>query len=74
MAKIKYKDGEIGRVRVIDDSLPNPDALVLRLDPPHPEEGAKPKARSRASSTRYASRRMGRPHGSRRRAKRGSSP
>jgi hypothetical protein len=62
MAKIRYKDGEIGRVRVTDDFLPSPDALVPRLDSPHPEEGAKPKARSRASSTRYASRRVGRHH------------
>jgi hypothetical protein len=59
MAEIKYREGEIGRVRMIEDFLLSPDALVPRLDPPHPEEGAKPKARSRASSTRYASRRVG---------------
>jgi predicted DNA binding CopG/RHH family protein len=29
---IKYSKGEIGRIRVIDDFLPSPDALVLRED------------------------------------------
>jgi hypothetical protein len=27
---IKYTEGEIGRVRVVDDFLPSPDALVTR--------------------------------------------
>ncbi|MDI3468268.1 MAG: hypothetical protein OJF62_000331 [Pseudolabrys sp.] len=62
---VKYTAGDIGRVRVIDDFLPPPDTLVPRkLNPPHPEEGAK-----------RPSRRMGRrPHGSRRAAARRSSP
>jgi predicted DNA binding CopG/RHH family protein len=29
---IKYTAGEIGRVKVIDDFLPSPDALVARED------------------------------------------
>ena len=29
---VKYTTGEIGRVRVIEDFLPSPDALVLRED------------------------------------------
>lgn len=29
---VKYSAGEIGRVRVIDDFLPSPDALVPRED------------------------------------------
>ena len=51
-AVTKYRRGEIGRLRVVADFLPSPDALVPREDvnPPHPEE--RPKA---------ASRRMGRP-------------
>ena len=32
MRKIKYTPGEIGRVRVVEDFLPSPDALVLRED------------------------------------------
>jgi hypothetical protein len=53
---VKYTSGDIGRLRVIEDFLPPPDALVPREpNPPHPEENAK-----------RPSRRMGRPHGSRR--------
>jgi predicted DNA binding CopG/RHH family protein len=29
---VKYTDGEIGRVRVVEDFLPPPDALVARED------------------------------------------
>jgi hypothetical protein len=29
---VKYTEGEIGRVRVVDDFLPPPDALVARED------------------------------------------
>jgi len=29
---VKYTTGEVGRVRVIEDFLPSPDALVLRED------------------------------------------
>jgi hypothetical protein len=61
---VKYTVGEIGRLRVVSDFPPSPDAMVPRKsNSPHPEE--RPKA---------ASRRMRRPHGSRRVASQRSSP